>query len=209
MNQILKCIFIPFFPSLLAVICFISIKNRAPICTCSARSKYTRRPILHWNSIFLHLFLLCSQIIKTPPRMQLKEQKGKLSFKDQFNEILIIIHPCINDRLIILKNLSTCLSAFFQPSSLFFLHTVKHRHLHRCLVCSKCLFPCVMCVYPLYIFFSQQFQLPLKNQQYSLSRIVISQMVPMPPLLSEGAEKQHGLTQKASCELAMMSQPDC
>lgn len=154
MNQILKCIFIPFPPSLLAIICFISIKNRAPICTCSARSKYTRRPILHWNSIFfLHLFFLCSQIIKTPSRMQLKEQKGKLSFKDQFNEILIIIHPCINDRLIILKNLSTCLSAFFPAFQPFLLTHSQTQTLTPLFSLQQvCLFPCVMCVYPLYIF---------------------------------------------------------
>lgn len=138
--------------------------------------------------------------------MQLKEQKLKQSFKDQFNEILIIIHPCINDRLIILINLSTYMvSIFFQPSSFFFLHTDTYTAVLS--VASVFISMCNVCLSPLY-FFSQQFQLPLKNQQYSLSRILISQMVPMPPLLSEGAERQHCLTQKASCELAMMSQLD-
>lgn len=155
MNQILKCIFIPFFPSLLAVICFISIKNRAPICTCSARSKYTGRPILHWNSIFLHLFLLCSQIIKTPPRMQLKGQKGKLSFKDQFNEILIIIHPCINDRLIILKNLSTCLSAFFPAFEPFLLTHSQTQTLTPLFSLQQVFISmCNVCLSPLYFFLS-------------------------------------------------------
>lgn len=155
MNQILKCIFIPFFPSLLAVICFISIKNRAPICTCSARSKYTRRPILHWNSIFLHLFLLCSQIIKTPLRMQLKEQKGKLSFKDQFNEILIIIHPCINDTHHIEKSVNLSVSIFSSLPA-FSSYTQSNTDTYTAVqsVASVYISMCNVCLSPLYFFLS-------------------------------------------------------